>query len=528
MRRLGFIIASLVWAQTAAAKPGLRIVRSQGDVVDPLVTLFVQVRTGSARDPKGLEGLARLTARMVIEGGFGDRSDPITKERLAEITRPWGGRATPRVRIGKEATTFAMTVPVEVLGEFIERIFTPMFTQPLFVEDELDRLRGEARESLQALRLEQIESMGLKSLDAMVHEGGGRAHPTIGTMRGLGAVEQRDVRGYFAAYYVPENTTLGVAGIDDSNLAVLQKALSGYGKTGWRWIKGRTLSAPRDDGVSRAVIVALPNAISTGLHAAVPIEVTRSHEDYWPLYVANVWLGTHRDSLGRLYTEIRDKRGYNYGNYSYMEHFADRPSNLFPPPNTPRLSQYFSLWIRPVDHKVAGHLLRALSWEFERFARGTMTEEDCGAAKKKARVLYLSLAETKRRILASRIDDAFYGISPGWLGGYLDAVEGVSCTEMNDAVRRHLKGKALDYLIVTDDDEADRIAASLVDPKPAYGKGPADYQVDERDGAWTMPEKKLEMIRQDAVWAHHDLGLRPGRVRIVAAENVFKGSEVLP
>lgn len=32
----------------------------------------------------------------------------------------------------------------------------------------------------------------------------------------------------------------------------------------------------------------------------------------WPLYVANVYLGTHRDSFGQLYQKIREERGYNY------------------------------------------------------------------------------------------------------------------------------------------------------------------------------------------------------------------------
>jgi zinc protease len=516
--------------QARAAAP--RVVTLEADAPSPLVSIAFQIRAGSARDPIGLEGLGRLAARMIVEGGFGDREAPVTKERVAEITRAWGERAYPSVRVGKEAITFTMTVPGEAVAEYAERILAPMFSRPLFDADELERLRGEAREELRSLRLERIEAFGLEALDALVHAGDGRAHPTLGTMRGLGAVEVRDLRGWFAAYVAPENATLGISGAGPAERAALLEAFSGIGNSRWRWVKGRTLGRAVDDGRSRAVIVALPNAISTGLHAAVPIEVRRGHPDYWALFVANVWFGTHRDSQGRLFSELREKRGYNYGDYSYVEHFANRSSYLIAPPNTPRTSQYFSIWIRPVDHRYAAHLARAASWEFERFSKGVFSERDCAAAKKKARVLYLSYAETRGRILAAELDDAFYGLEDGWLRSYLESVDALTCDDLNEAVRRHLGGKRLDYVVVTDDAESERIARELVTSEPVYGKPVSAYQVDEESSGtgrvWRIPDRKLDLVRLDAVWAHHDLGLAPGRVRVVSAERVFESSDVLP
>ncbi|MGH9813664.1 MAG: insulinase family protein, partial [Candidatus Acidiferrales bacterium] len=85
----------------------------------PLVEIRVMVKAGSSADPEGLEGLAYLSGRMLIEGGFGDAKRPITKDRLAEITRPWGGDAYPSVRVAKETTTFTMTAPKEVLATYV-------------------------------------------------------------------------------------------------------------------------------------------------------------------------------------------------------------------------------------------------------------------------------------------------------------------------------------------------------------------------------------------------------------------------
>lgn len=77
----------------------------------PLYQIQIMVRTGSADDPVGKEGTAALVAQALIEGGFGDPKNPVTKEKLAEITRPWGDAATPQVLVDKQATTFSMVVP---------------------------------------------------------------------------------------------------------------------------------------------------------------------------------------------------------------------------------------------------------------------------------------------------------------------------------------------------------------------------------------------------------------------------------
>ena len=52
-------------------------------------------------------------------------------------------------------------------------------------------------------------------------------------------------------------------------------------------------------------------------------------------FLLNLWLGMHRDDFSHLFQVIREERGYNYGDYSYMEHVEDRPDHLFPPTTLP-------------------------------------------------------------------------------------------------------------------------------------------------------------------------------------------------
>ena len=275
-------------------------------------------------------------------------------------------------------------------------------------------------------------------------------------------------------------------------------------------------------------IVALPNAISTGVHAGFPLPITRKDADYWPLYLANIWFGTHRDSLSHLYQVIREERGYNYGDYSYIEHFEGRPFALFPPPNVPRRYQYFSIWLRPVQHDYAAHLLRAMTWELANFIRTGLSEEQCELSKNKARVLYLSLAETGSRLLANRLDSEFYGMEPGYLDGYLNRINSVTCAQVNAAIRKYLQAGNLKYVVVTSKDAAPKIAEQIASSAPAWGKKPADYQIDVKEEggqkAYIVPESKLALLQLDSAWAHYWLNLPRDRIRIVPAEKLFETS----
>lgn len=523
VRWLLALSATFALGTTPAPAQSVRVVTL--DSPAPLVVVKVMVRAGSAHDPAGLEGLAYLTARMLIEGSFGDPKNPVTKEHLAEITRPWGQGALPTVQVGKETTTFSMTVPREVLPRYIAQVFRPMFTQPLFDARELDRLRAETLTTLRSnLRLEQIELVGLVTLDNVVHEGTRYAHP-LATERGAEAISREALEQFYATYYRPEHLVLGVSTREETLVASLRDALAGAGTSAAPPLERHPVEPPPAVQGREVVIVALPNAISTGLHAGFPLSITRSHPDYWPLYVANVWFGTHRDSFSYLYDQIRALRGYNYGDYSYIEHFENRPFALFPPTGYPRRYQYFSIWIRPVQHDYAVHLLKALTWELENFVRAGLNEEQCAMAKNKARVLYLSLAETTERLLGYRMEDEFYGLHPGYLDGYLDKIDGVTCAQVNAAIKKHLQAANLKYVVVTDDEVAPRIADAIASNQPAWGKEPAEYQIEVREEngqkLYLVPETKRALLERDAVWAHYWLDIPRNRIRIVPAERLF-------
>lgn len=483
----------------------------------PLYEVQIMVRAGSAQDPAGKEGTASLLGRMMIEGGFGDPRNPVTKEKLAEITRPWGEAAYPQVRVDKETTLFSMTVPRDVFPQFVARVLKPMLTQPLFLEAELERIRKEALVGIRSnLRFEQQEQLGLTALDDWVlsETDRGLAHPAQGTVKGLAAVTRDDLINFFRILYplAKVATTVPAERIQEL-MSTLPKTSKLSGP-----VVVQEEKSPEPPRGRRLLIITQPNAIATGLHLGFPIPVRRGDSDYWPLFVANISLGAHRDDFGRLYKDIREERGYNYGDYSYIEYYAARPFTLFPPPGTPRDQQYFSMWIRPVSHQYAHFMLKAMTWELDNLIKNGMTPEQVEAAKQKARTLYLNYADSKGRQLGYRLDDMFYGMKDhGYLPDMLANLDRVTPDQVNVAIKKYLQAANLKYVIVTHESVAQKLADDIAGDTNVQSKTREEYHISE-----PVPPEKQKMLAQDDEWKAYKLNLPRENISIVKAEQMFE------
>ena len=495
------------------------------DSRSPLVTIRVMITHGSTSDPAGKEGLASLTGDMITDGGFRNGDRVITKEQLAEMTMPWGSGARPTVFASARATTFYFTAPRDVIPQYVRDVLRPMLAAPVFEAEEVERLKNEALSAITSLRSEDLEGLGLTAIDQYVLAGTGYAHATIGSETAISALTRDDVARFYRDYYRPENAIVGVSTSDGAVVDAVRAAVREMNRDASTPPPPAPAVAPASFTGRHALVVEEPNAPAASVHFGFPFAVNRTHADYWPLYVANVFLGTHRDSTGLLYQKIREERGYNYGDYSYIEYWTGRSGSLFQIFNQPREQQYFSIWIRPVKHEHAVHLMKATTYELEQMIRNGLTAEDVEAAKKKARVLYLNLGETVPRLIGARVDDAFFGVERGFLDSYLQQIDAVTVDQVNAAVRRHLSTDHIKYLVVTSTPHVQRTVEQIRSNAPVFGKTFQEYEFTQAklaDGTtvWQIPEAKVPTVQLDAVWANYPLNVRNVEVRHV--KDMFK------
>jgi zinc protease len=491
----------------------------------PLVTMRVMITHGSTSDPTGKEGLAAITADAVTDGGFRRDNDVVTKEELAEQTVPWGSGARPTVFTSSRATTFFFTAPRDVIGRYVREILRPMLTQPVFEAKEIDRLKNETLSQISSLRSEDLEGLGLATIDQYVLAGTGYDHHVLGRETAVQTITRDDVIRFYRDFYRPENAIIGISTTDAAIVDQVREAVRNINRDASTPSPTLPVKTPETFTGRRTLIIEEPNAPAASVHLGFPTVVNRTHADFWPLYIANVWFGVHRDSFGQLYQKIREERGYNYGDYSYIEYWAGRPNSLFQIFNQPREQQYFSMWVRPVKHEHAVHLAKAITYELEQLVRTGLTPAQVDEAKKKARVLYLNLGETVPRLVGARVDDAFYGAERGFLDSYIQSVDAVTVEQVNAALRRHLNTANIKYVIVTSTPHIAATQQQLVSREPVFGKSWTEYEFTKAklpDGTpvWQVPEAKVPTVQLDAAWAAYPLNI--DRVEVRNVSELFK------
>ena len=299
---------------------------------------------------------------------------------------------------------------------------------------------------MSGLRAADDEGFGMESLAALLYAGHPYGRPAEGTVSGIRALQREDVTAFHAARFTQEALTLG---------------LSGAYPDGFVDRVRRDLAALPARGVSRA---GLPrSAVARGLRPprrdqagarfrdllGHPLEITRSSDDFFPLFLANSYFGEHRTFNGVLMTKLRSDRGLNYGDYSYVEHFAQDGASTFALPNVPRRRQAFTIWIRPVAAEHAHFAIRLAVRELRRLVREGLSEP----AFEETRAFLLNYSklwtQTPARRLGFAMDGAYYG-GKSLVDELAERLPRMTVGDVNGAIARHLRPENLGIAVIAD------------------------------------------------------------------------------
>ena len=168
------------------------------------------------------------------------------------------------------------------------------------------------------------------------------------------------------------------------------------------------------------------------------------------LMIANSWLGEHRKSYSHLYKKIREERSMNYGDYSYIEWYSNGGGNMLPRPGFPRSSNYFSIWLRPVQTAkglkkqypelkdiTLGHAhfaLRLALKTMQDLIGNGMSNEDFELTRTFLRSYNKLYAQTPERQLGFLMDSKFYGRKD-----YLKEMDELLAKTTNEEVNKAMK-----------------------------------------------------------------------------------------
>lgn len=273
---------------------------------NPLVDIQVAFDAGNRRDWPNKLGVSDMVAKLLDAGSVRYNEEQI-REKIADLAVSVGaysGVESAGVTIRSLSRSDTLNPTIELVGE--------MLSQPTFPLGVLER---EKQRSIAGLK--QSESKASFLVDRMMtrlmygdHPYGYDARQTEQSLRDITI---SDVKAFWQRHYQPKFAVITIVGDLSRSQAekVAEQLLGGLNNS-----SEAMPSVPSvEKMIPRKKIIAHPG-VQAHIIVGMPL-ITRDDPDYYALIVGNHILGGGGfDS--RLMKEIREKRGFTYGVYSYM------------------------------------------------------------------------------------------------------------------------------------------------------------------------------------------------------------------
>jgi zinc protease len=272
----------------------------EGSHAVPLVSLVVALRSGSASDPDGKTGLARIAMRMLRRGCKG-----LTAEQVDFRIDSLGAE----MAVDTSASNVAMHAQVIArnVDAFVD-LMAQLLGTPSFPIDELERLKREtAAEIIEGRDNDRVVAQ--KALQRTLFAGHPYGRSSGGTTEGVAAIGVEDVKAFYARHVVRGNMVIGISGdVTEDQARKLAERLVASVAAGPA--VADTVPEPTMRTGRHLLVVDKPERTQTQI--LVGTLGTSAHDgDHVPLVVANAVFGGTFTS--RLMREVRSKRGWSYG-----------------------------------------------------------------------------------------------------------------------------------------------------------------------------------------------------------------------
>lgn len=395
-------------ARTTLAN-GLRVLVAENHNA-PLVSLRALVRSGADHDTAHTAGLASLTADLLDEGA-GDR-DAI---RLAEDVGLLGGN------LGTGADWDATYISLDVLARTAEEalaIFADVTARATLPEDGLERVRAERLNEILQQRNEPGAIAG-KRFARLLYGTGTYGNSVMGNAESVSSITIDDVRRFYGQHYVPNNSSVVVAGdVDPARaLELVTKALGD-------WQRGaevpRPAPAPHPIDASRIYVIDRPQAVQSEIrvgHLGVP----RSCEDYFPLSVMNAIFGGVFNS--RLNLNLRERHGYTYGVRSQF--VFRRNAGPF-------------VVAAPVRNEVTRESVTEMLSELRRIRTGDIEPHELDETKSYLIGVFPASVQTASDVASRLLDMELYGLGENYFDRYRENIAAVTKEDIERVARKYL------------------------------------------------------------------------------------------
>ncbi len=378
---------------------------------------------GGFFDPAGATGLAGVTASMMREG-----TPTRTTTQIAEQLET----TASNLNVGAGMSSLEATVSGSALTEHFGKVMdlaADVLLHPSFPESELTKYKTRTAAQL----AQQRSNPGFlgQELFSKVMNGDHPASRISMTPDDVKKITREAMVTFHQTHYVPDHAVIAIAG----DISYEQARTLVTAKLG-EWKKsGSPRPVARDPGATgpaKVWLVDRPNSVQSNFYVGAPA-IDRLSPDYDVLTVMNEVIGG--GPTGRLFTHLREEKGYTYGAYSGLN-----------------VGRFRGTWTASTDVRsdVTEPALTDLMDEIRQMREITVPAKELGDKKRSMIASFALSLESPQQVLNYYVTQWLYKLPADYWDKYPARIMAVSADQVQNAAKKYLDPSKLQILAVGD------------------------------------------------------------------------------
>ena len=386
----------------------------------PLINLFALVKTGTAADPAGEEGLASVTASLLRKG-----TKTRTAQQFAADFDFIGGSFDAGA--GADFSNISAEFLTKDLDRGLELFFDALL-HPTFPQNEVEKILAQ---SLDGVKSEKDEPQSVLGLYYAGYLYGAHSYgrPSDGDEISLKRIQRDAIVKFYEANYAPGNIILGIAGEFDA--AEMRKKLEEkLGSWPARTTPSTAIAVTPPEKGKRLLLIDKPDATQT-YFAIGNLGTAVNDPDRVAIRVVNTIFGGRFTS--ELNEALRVESGYTYGAGSFFDsHRAPGPFEIY------------SFTKNETTVPAIDLALQVL----EKLHKNGVTQEQLASAKSYIKGQYPPTIETSSQLVRRIVFNEFYGLGDDEVNQLEARVDAVTPEIARQVIQKHFPLENLVFVLI--------------------------------------------------------------------------------
>jgi zinc protease len=406
-------------AATRTLPNGLRVFVITDHSEPSVAARLVILSAGAVKDPKGMPGVAEMTANLLTQG-----TQKRSAQEIAEAIDFIGGSL--EASAGKDSSAVTLDVVKKDLQTGLD-LMSDVVLHPAFRADELDRQR---QQLLSNLTVQYSDPDYLASLvfNRTLYAGSPYGWPQEGTPDTIQKLDSAQLAKFHDANYAPNQSLLALAG-DISPQEAFAMAEKYFGAWPTLPVGSSVPPPPEVSSGMRIWLIDKPDAVQTQIRVG-KLGIRRGDPNYIPVVVMNRIFGGGYNS--RLNTEVRVKRGLTYGaNSSFNAHRYTGSFAAGTYTRTPATVEATKLVIDLIGQ----------------MATGEVTTKELDFSRDYLAGVYPIQSETAEQVAERVLTAAAFDLPADYNSTYPERIRSVTSAQVREMARKYLATKDLDVVL---------------------------------------------------------------------------------